>query len=148
MPRQLYRSLRFLPSVLADQNLEQPFFVVVARSGDEFLQWLSASSGACNGSKKACWTIRKLGLCRPLPLLKYRSTLSFPTPSLEIAELYRLVDLCAVRDVRVSVPAVPGFSKAVKRLACRASGKKIALTNSEAHGRKVLGGRLAANLNR
>ena len=35
-------------------------------------------------------------------------------PASEFAELYRLVDLSAVGDVRVSVPASPGFSKAVQ----------------------------------
>jgi sulfatase maturation enzyme AslB (radical SAM superfamily) len=30
------------------------------------------------------------------------------------SDLYRLVDVCAVRDVRVSIPAAPGLFKAVK----------------------------------
>jgi hypothetical protein len=35
-------------------------------------------------------------------------------PASEFSDLYRLVDVCAVRDVRVSMPTLPGFSKAVK----------------------------------
>ena len=35
-------------------------------------------------------------------------------PASEFSDLYRLVDVCAVRNVRVSMPASPGFSKAVR----------------------------------
>ena len=35
-------------------------------------------------------------------------------PGREFSDLYRLVDVLAVRDVRVSVPATPGFLKAVR----------------------------------
>src|SRR5262249_14897105 len=35
-------------------------------------------------------------------------------PAAEFSDLYRLVDVCAVREVRVSMPAAPGFLKAVK----------------------------------
>jgi hypothetical protein len=38
----------------------------------------------------------------------------FSDPASEFSDLYRLVDVCAVRDVRVSMPAAPGFLKAVK----------------------------------
>jgi hypothetical protein len=36
------------------------------------------------------------------------------TPAEEFSQLYRLVDVCAVRNVRVSMPALPGFAKAVR----------------------------------
>src|SRR4029077_3343340 len=35
-------------------------------------------------------------------------------PASQFSDLYRLVDVCAVRAVRVSMPAAPGFLKAVK----------------------------------
>jgi hypothetical protein len=35
-------------------------------------------------------------------------------PASEFSGLYRLVDVCAARQVRVSMPALPGFSKAVR----------------------------------
>jgi hypothetical protein len=35
-------------------------------------------------------------------------------PDSEFSGLYRLVDVCAARNVRVSMPALPGFSKAVR----------------------------------
>jgi hypothetical protein len=35
-------------------------------------------------------------------------------PGSEFSDLYRLVDVLAVRDVRVSMPATPGFLKAVR----------------------------------
>ena len=35
-------------------------------------------------------------------------------PDSEFSGLYRLVDVCASRNVRVSMPALPGFSKAVR----------------------------------
>jgi hypothetical protein len=35
-------------------------------------------------------------------------------PASEFSDLYRLVDACAVRDIRVTMPAVPGLLKAVK----------------------------------
>jgi hypothetical protein len=35
-------------------------------------------------------------------------------PASEFSDLYKLVDVCAVRDVRVSMPAAPGFLRAIK----------------------------------
>ena len=35
-------------------------------------------------------------------------------PGFEFADLYRLVDACAVRDIRVTMPAAPGFTKAIR----------------------------------
>jgi hypothetical protein len=35
-------------------------------------------------------------------------------PASEFSDLYRLVDACAVRDIRVTIPAAPGLLKAVK----------------------------------
>jgi hypothetical protein len=35
-------------------------------------------------------------------------------PALEFSDLYRLVDACAVRAIRVTMPAVPGLTKAIR----------------------------------
>ena len=54
------------------------------------------------------------GALLPKTLAKCRSMSSLIDPGREFADLYRLVDVRSARDVRVSMPARPGFLKAVR----------------------------------
>ena len=89
-------------------------FVVIVRSGTNWawlherpsaLQWLPSrgSPGRSGGvGVRSSGGRRRSSRCRPL--LRQEAKFSF----------YRLVDVRAVRDVRVSMPARPGFLKAVR----------------------------------
>jgi hypothetical protein len=114
VPHETDRPLRFLPAGLAQGQANWPY-VAIVRSRDELcrrlsdpppgLQWLQVEGFL--GDPDA-WAAAAHGTCRvPLDVL-------LSQPASEFSDLYRLVDVCAVRDVRVSMPAAPGFLKAVK----------------------------------
>ena len=114
MPQEIDRSLAILPAALAEKAGDRPFAAVV-KSRDEFRrwlenplpgsQWLQIEGLLCDPE---AWVAAALcGSGIPIDVL-----LSEPTS--EFSDLYRLVDVCAARDVRVSMPAEPGFLKAVK----------------------------------
>src|ERR1700681_3380261 len=114
MTQEIDRALRFLPAALAEGRTDGPF-VAVVRTRDELsrwlerpldrLQWIQAEERA--GDAEA-WALAAHGNSEiPLDVI-------LSTPASEFSDLYRLVDVCAVRDVRVSMPALPGFLKAVK----------------------------------
>jgi len=109
-----YRSLGVLPSALAEGQGERPF-VAIVRSRDELsrwlrdpvpgLQWLQVE-GLLGDSD--AWTEAAHGDSGvPLDVV-------LSDPASAFSDLYRLVDACAVRDIRVTVPAAPGLLKAVK----------------------------------
>jgi hypothetical protein len=114
VPREIDRSLEFLPAALAEGKGEQAF-VAVVRSRDELsrwlgdpvpgLQWLQVEGLLRNPD---AWA----SAAQSAPYIPIDVILS--DPASEFSDLYRMVDVCAVRDVRVSMPAVPGFLKAVK----------------------------------
>ena len=67
-------------------------------------------SPACSGSRsKECWAIRTHGRRRrkAIPTIPLDVVLS--DPASEFSDLYRLVDVCGVRDIRVTMPAAPGL---------------------------------------
>jgi hypothetical protein len=112
--QQVYQSLRILPSALAEGQGDGPF-VAVVRSRDELGRWLREPLGSLQwiqvegllGDPDA-WAPAALEASQvPLDVVLF-------DPASEFSDLYRLVDVCAVRDVRVSMPAAPGFLKAVK----------------------------------
>jgi hypothetical protein len=112
--QQVYQSLRILPSALAERQGDGPF-VAVVRSRDELGRWLREPLGGLQwiqvegllGDPDA-WAPAALGASQvPLDVVLFN-------PASEFSDLYRLVDVCAVRDVRVSMRAAPGFLKAVK----------------------------------
>ena len=106
--------LRVLPSTLVEVEGDRPF-VAIVRSGDEFcrllrdplpsLQWLQVE-GVLGDSD--AWAEAAQG-DSDVPL-----DVVLSDPASEFSDLYRLVDACAVRDVRVTMPAAPGFLKAIK----------------------------------
>jgi hypothetical protein len=112
--QEVYQSLRFLPAALAEGQGDRSF-VAVLRSRDELCRWLGEPVRGLQwirvegllGDPDA-WAPAASGSSQvPLDVV-------FSDPASEFSDLYRLVDICAVRDVRVSMPAVPGFLKAVK----------------------------------
>ncbi len=72
-------------------------------------------SPACSGSRsKECWAIRMHGRRRRKAIPTIPSIVVLSDPASEFSDLYRLVDVCAVRDIRVTMPAGPVCLKAVK----------------------------------
>jgi hypothetical protein len=108
------RPIPFLPAELVEEQGGAAFVAVVRRK-DEFLrllqrppvglQWLQVEGllgdpeiwvQAAHGDSDVALDI------------------FLATPAEEFSDLYRLVDVCAVRNVRVSMPASAGFAKAVR----------------------------------
>jgi len=114
VPQEVYQSLRFLPAILAEGEGDRPF-VAVVRTREELCRWLSEPLPGLEwiqvegllGDPDA-WASAAHGTSEvPLDVV-------LSDPATEFSDLYRLVDVCAVREVRVSMPAAPGFLKAVK----------------------------------
>ena len=90
-------------------------FVVIIRSRDELIRWL------CDPPAGLQW-LQVEGLLddREAWALAAQDASDIPldvilsAPGTEFSNLYRLVELSAARDVRVSMSAVPGFLKAVR----------------------------------
>lgn len=112
MAQEINQSLAFLLSALAEEQGDQPF-VAIVKSRDELLRWLGKPLRGLQwiqvegllGDPDA-WTTPGASQV-PLDVV-------LSDPVSEFSDLYRLVDVCAVHDVRVSMPAAPGFLKAVK----------------------------------
>ena len=91
-----------------------PFVVIISRR-DELIRWL------CDPSAGLQW-LQVEGLLddREAWALAAQDASDIPldvilsAPGTEFSNLYRLVEVSAARDVRVSMPAVPGFLKAVR----------------------------------
>jgi hypothetical protein len=106
--------VRILTTVLVEEHGDQPF-VAIVRSRDEFrgllrdpvpgLQWLQVEG--LLGDPDA-WVEAAQG-DSDIPL-----DVVLSDPASEYSDLYRLVDACAVRDIRVTIPAAPGLFKAIK----------------------------------
>ena len=114
MLQQVYRSLAFLPTALAEEQGDRPF-VALARSRDELCRWLGEPIGGLQwiqienllGDPDA-WVQAASGASQvPLDVV-------LSDPASEFSDLYRLVDVCTMHDVRVTMPAAPGFLKAIK----------------------------------
>jgi hypothetical protein len=112
--QEVFQSLRFLPTALAGGQGDRPF-VAVAKSRDDLCRWLGEPFRGLQwiqvegllGDQDA-WAAAALGVSQvPLDVVLCE-------PASEFSDLYKLVDVCAVRDVRVSMPAAPGFLRAVK----------------------------------
>jgi hypothetical protein len=112
--QEVYRSLAFLPTALAEEQGDRPF-VALARSRDELCRWLGEPLGGLQwiqiekllGDPDA-WAQAASGASQvPLDVV-------LSDPASEFSDLYRLVDVCTMHDVRVTMPAAPGFLKAIK----------------------------------
>lgn len=114
MADEMYKPLLFLPAALAEKYSEGPFVVIVRRP-DELRRWLSDPLPGAQWLQveqllrnSEVWTLAGRGDSQiPLDVL-------LSEPDTEFSCLYRLVEVCGVRDVRVTIPAVPGLLKAVK----------------------------------
>jgi hypothetical protein len=114
VPDQTHRPLVILPAFLAETFDRQPF-VVIVRNQAEFRRWLSNPVPWVQWLQVEqllpdpdVWRLASRGISKiPLDVV-------LGNPASEFSDLYRLVDVCAVRDVRVSIPAAPGLFKAVK----------------------------------
>jgi hypothetical protein len=106
--------LIFLRADSEERPADRPF-VVIVRSREELSRWLHDCSPALQwiqvegllGDPDA-WALAAQG-AGDIPL-----DVVLSAPGSEFADLYRLVDVLAVRGVRVSMPATPGFLKAVR----------------------------------
>ena len=106
--------LIFLSSSLAAETLAVSF-VVIVRSREEFLRWIR------DPLPGAEW-LQVEGLLgdQDLWAMAAQDPSGLPLdvilsdPASEFARLYRLVDVRLVRDVRVTIPVVPGLIKAVR----------------------------------
>jgi hypothetical protein len=114
VPQEVHQSVKFLPTSPAEGEGDRPF-VAVVRSRDELCRWLNEPLPGLEwiqvegllGDPEA-WASAAQGASQvPLDVL-------LSDPATEFSDLYRLVDVCAVREVRVSMPAAPGFLKAVR----------------------------------
>jgi hypothetical protein len=108
------RSIAFLRSELLQEQGGRPF-VAIVRTKDEFLRYLHDPPVGLQ------WVQVEGLLEDPDPWAQAAHGDSevaldvlLAAPASEFSGLYRLVDVSAVRHVRVSMPALPGFSKAVR----------------------------------
>jgi len=110
--QEINQSLAFLLSALAEEQGDQPF-VAIVKSRDELLRWLGKPLRGLQ------W-IQVEGLLGDPDAWRTPGASQVPLdvvlsdPVSEFSDLYRLVDVCAAHDVRLSMPAAPGFLKAVK----------------------------------
>jgi hypothetical protein len=114
VPQEAYQPLRSLPTALLAGQGDRPF-VAIARGRDELSRWLGEPLRGLRWIQVEgllddpdAWALAASG-ASGVPLDGVLSNAAS-----EFSDLYRLVDVCAVRDVRVSMPAAPGFLKAVK----------------------------------
>jgi hypothetical protein len=114
MPQEADQTLVFLQADSKVEAIDQPF-VVVVRSRDELHRWLGDCPPALQWiqvegllAEPEVWSLAAQGTDEvPLDVI-------LSAPGSEFADLYRLVDVRAVRDVRVSMPATSGFLKALR----------------------------------
>jgi hypothetical protein len=114
VPEEVYPSLRILPSALAETQGGLSF-VAIVRNREEFCRWLRDPPAGLKwlqvegmlGDSEAWTEAAHNDSHLPLDVV-------LSDPASEFSDLYRLVDACAVRDIRVTVPAAPGLAKAVR----------------------------------
>jgi hypothetical protein len=114
MAQEIDQSLLFLRHDVEPDPIERPFVRVVStreelnrwlQDSPPGLQWLQVEGLLGDGD---AWALAAQGRSDvPLDVL-------LSEPAKEFSDLYRLVDVRSVRDVRVSIRASPGFLKAVR----------------------------------
>ena len=105
--------LSILPSALAETQGDRPF-VAIVRSREELCRWLSNPLPGLRwlqvegmlGDPEAWTEAAHSDSNVPLDVV-------VSDPALEFSHLYRLVDACAVRAIRVTMPAASGLTKAI-----------------------------------
>lgn len=114
VPQETNPSLAILPAALAEGTGNSPFAAIV-KTRDELQRWLEVHHPGLQWLQVEGLLSDRDAWAPPAhcaSLIPIDVVLS--DPSSEFSDLYRLVDVCAVRDVRVSMPAAPGFLKAIK----------------------------------
>ena len=114
VPEEGYRRVRILPSALAETQEKSPF-VAIVRNRADVLRWLRDPAPGLKwlqvegllGDSEAWAEAAHNDSHIPLDVV-------LSDPASEFPDLYRLVDACAAREVRVTVPAAPGLAKAVR----------------------------------
>ena len=107
-------SLAFLTAAAAE-GYRGGSCVVIVRTREEFVRWLREPAPGVEWLQvegllqdQAAWAIAAQGTSK-LPL-----DVILTDPATEFSALYRLVDARIVRSVRVTMPAAPGFMKALR----------------------------------
>lgn len=106
--------ISILPSALAEIQGDGPF-VAIVRSRQELCRWLSNPPPGLRwlqvegllGDEQAWREAAQSDSNIPLDVV-------LSDPALEFSHLYRLVDAYAVRAIRVTMPAAPGLTKAIR----------------------------------
>jgi hypothetical protein len=113
-PLQQEGAIFFLPGQLAGAEEERPF-VAVVRDREEGIRWLGRQSPGLQWLQlesliqdAGFWT--QIAQCRS----RFPIDVVLSNPASDFAALYRLVDVRSERPVRVTLPALTGFSKAVR----------------------------------
>src|SRR5215470_918623 len=114
MSEEAHPPLSILPSTLAETQGDQPF-VAIVRSRQELCRWLSNPPPGLRwlqiegmlGDEEAWAEVAHSDSNIPLDVV-------LSDPALEFSHLYRLVDAYAVRAIRVTMPAAPGLTKAIR----------------------------------
>src|SRR5215469_8228646 len=114
MSEEVHPPLRILPSALAETQGDQPF-VAIVRSRQELSRWLNNPLPGLRwlqlegmlGDQEAWREAAHNDSNIPFDVV-------LSDPALEFSDLYRVVDASAVRAIRVTVPAAPGLTKAIR----------------------------------
>jgi hypothetical protein len=114
MSEEAHPPLSILPSALAETQGDRPF-VAIVRSRQELCRWLSNPLPGLKwlqvegmlGDPEAWTEAAHSDSNIPLDVV-------VSDPALEFSHLYRLVDAYAVRPIRVTMPAAPGLTKAIR----------------------------------
>jgi hypothetical protein len=114
MSEEAHPPVSILPSALAETQSDRPFAAIV-RSRDELCRWLSNPLSGLRwlqvegllGDPEAWTEVAHSASNIPLDVV-------LSDPAAEFSYLYRLVDACAVRAIRVTMPAAPGLTKAIR----------------------------------
>jgi hypothetical protein len=114
MSGQSPQSITSLPTALAENHREGTF-VEVVRSREEFFRWIDDPDSGLEGLEvvgllgdREVWARAAQGPGH-LPL-----DIVIVDPAVEFSALYRLVDVRNTRPLRVTLPALPGFLKALR----------------------------------
>ena len=114
MSEEAHPPISILPSALAETQGDRPF-VAIVRSRKELCHWLSNPLPGLRWLQvegmledQEAWTeVAHSDSNIPLDVV-------LSDPALEFSHLYRLVDAYAVRAIRVTMPAAPGLTKAIR----------------------------------
>jgi hypothetical protein len=114
VPQELDASLAFLTAAQAEGQRDGPY-VVIVRTPEEFSRWLRAPLPGAEWlqvegliADQEVWAMAAQGAATPA------LDVILTDPATEFSSLYRLVDVRIVREVRVTIPAAPGFMKALR----------------------------------